>query len=170
MGSEPSSFVVDCMPAELNGTGGRRALDVACGEGRNSIYLAQCGFQTVAIDNSDVALDKARKLSEGSGCDIDYRLLDLREELPQGHFDLVIVVNFLLRPLIPRLYDVLTRGGYLLMQVIMQTTNGHDRRHNPEFVVTSGELERLFSAFDGIIVRSSEVPERERARILFKKS
>ncbi len=144
MGSEPSSFVVDCMPVVLAGTDGRRALDVACGEGRNSVYLAQCGFQTVAIDNSDVALDKARALSEGSGLDIDYRLLDLREELPEGSFDLVIVVNFLLRPLVPRLYDIVTRGGYVVMQVIMQTTNGRDRRHNPEFVVTTGELDRLF--------------------------
>ncbi len=170
MGSEPSWFVVNCMPVVLNGTAGRRALDVACGEGRNSVYLAQCGFQTVAVDNSDVALDKARKRSEDSGLDIDYRLLNLREELPEGHFDFVVVVNFLLRPLIPRLYDILTPGGYLVMQVILQTTNGPGRRHNPEFVVTSGELERLFSGFSGTIVRSSEDPERERARILFKKS
>jgi tellurite methyltransferase len=170
MGSEPSPFLVDCIPLVLKGTDGRRALDVACGEGRNSIYLAQCGFQTVAIDNSDVALDKARKLSEGTALNIDYRLLNVREQLPEGHFDLVVVVNFLLRPVIPRLYDILTRGGYFVMQVIMQTTNDPERRHNPEFVVASGELERLFSDFGGTIVRSSEDPERERARILFKKS
>lgn len=169
-GPEPSPFLVECLPTVLQGTGGRRALDVACGEGRNSVYLALNGFQTVGVDNSDVALDQARRLSRSAGLDIDYRLMDLREQFPDGVFDLVVMVKFLLKPLISRLYDVTAPGGYILMEVTLGVATGEPSRHNPEFLVASGELESLFSPFAGRIVASSEHPESERARILFKRS
>ena len=46
--------------------GGGRALDVACGDGRNALYLAQLGYMVDAIDVSDVAIDALRAHDRGS--------------------------------------------------------------------------------------------------------
>jgi tellurite methyltransferase len=165
----PSELLVELIGRVESGTAGRRALDVACGEGRNAIFLARRGFQVLGVDNSDVALQKARELSANAGVDIDYCLLDLREELPEGPFDLIIVFNFLLRPLLPKLYGLLGEGGYLMMEAILQGSGEGAVRHNPEFAVVEGELEQLFSTFDGQVVVSTELPDRDRVRMLFRK-
>lgn len=169
-GNEPSPFLAESLPTILQGTAGRRALDVASGEGRNSIYLARSGFETVGVDTSDVALDQARRLSRSAGLSIDFRTMDLREQFPDGVFDLVVMVNFLLKPLIPKLYDVTAPGGYILMSVMLDAATGGSSHHNPEFRVVSGELESLFSSFAGRIVTSSEHAVSGKARIVFKRS
>lgn len=168
MSEAPSQFLQDTIATIEEGTLGRRALDVACGEGRNAIFLANRGFRVTAVDNSDVALKKARKLSEAAGLDIRYQLLDLREDAPRGPFDLVIVFNFLLRPLIPKLYQELAPGGYLMVEAILSGT--HTTRHNPEFTLEQGELGQLFSALDGTLLINAEHLEVEKARALFRKA
>lgn len=168
MSEEPSQFLQDTIAMVEAGTPGRRALDVACGEGRNAIFLANRGFQVTGVDNSDVALRKARKLARAAGLDIDFELLDLREEAPRGPFDLIIVFNFLLRPLIPKLLGELSSGGYLMLEAML--SGSPDSGHNPEFTLKPGELKHLFSAFEGELLIDSEHPEYEKARGLFRKA
>ncbi|MBW2282173.1 MAG: class I SAM-dependent methyltransferase, partial [Deltaproteobacteria bacterium] len=62
-GSEPNRFVAEHLGDVEPGTQGR-ALDLACGEGRNSIWLASQGWRVTAVDFSDVAIERARKLAE----------------------------------------------------------------------------------------------------------
>lgn len=70
-----------------------RALDLGCGEGRNAIYLAEHGWRVTAIDFSDVAIDKARRIAERRGVTVDWRVEDVStSDLPQGAFDLVAVL------------------------------------------------------------------------------
>jgi 2-polyprenyl-3-methyl-5-hydroxy-6-metoxy-1,4-benzoquinol methylase len=52
---------------------GSKVLAIADGEGRNSVFLAQHGYQLVATDISERALDKARRLAQRRGVHIDYR-------------------------------------------------------------------------------------------------
>ena len=47
--------------------GGGRALDVACGDGRNAVYLAQLGYMVDAIDVSDVAIGALRAAASSAG-------------------------------------------------------------------------------------------------------
>jgi len=61
--AEPNRWLV----AEAAGLPARRALDLACGEGRNAVWLARQGWQVTAVDFSPVALEKARRLAAGSG-------------------------------------------------------------------------------------------------------
>lgn len=169
-GRDPSAYLVESLPTVMRGTAGRRALDVACGSGRNSLYLARNGFAVTGVDDSDVALREAARLVRDAGLEVDFRLMNLREETPAGPFDLVVTIDFLLRPLVPRLYAATAPGGYLLMEVMLQAGTGASSRHNPEFAVESGELQTLFTALAGSVVASSEDPDRGRARILFQKA
>ncbi|HSP03763.1 MAG TPA: class I SAM-dependent methyltransferase [Acidimicrobiales bacterium] len=69
------------------------ALDLAAGEGRNAIWLATQGWTATAVDFSDVALDKARKLAEASEVEIETVVADVTTHVPPaGAYDLVAVI------------------------------------------------------------------------------
>lgn len=70
-----------------------KALDLACGEGRNAIYLAEQGWDTTAIDFSDVGIDKGRQIAEKRGVKVNWVVDDVSSaSLPEGEFDLVAVL------------------------------------------------------------------------------
>lgn len=68
-----------------------RALDLACGEGRNAIWLAERGWSVEALDFSEVALDKARVLAEARGAQVAWRRADLTAESGFEPADLVLL-------------------------------------------------------------------------------
>lgn len=65
------------------------ALDVACGEGRNAIWLATQGWDVTAVDFSPVGISKAQRLAGET--DIDWVIADVVTYVPERAFDLVIV-------------------------------------------------------------------------------
>lgn len=70
-----------------------RALDVACGEGRNAVWLAERGWRVTAVDFSEVALAKAERLAADRGVEVSWVLADLRDQpLAVRAFDLVAVL------------------------------------------------------------------------------
>jgi SAM-dependent methyltransferase len=70
-----------------------RALDLACGEGRNAVWLAERGWRVTGIDFSDVALAKAQRLAASRGVEVDWVLGDVVEQEPERRaFDLVAVL------------------------------------------------------------------------------
>jgi len=69
-----------------------KALDLAAGEGRNSIYLAKRGWKVHAIDFSDVAVGKGRRMTERLGLPVRWEVKDLTTFTPQREsYDLVIL-------------------------------------------------------------------------------
>jgi len=84
----PNQFVV----AELEGSGPGRAIDVAAGEARNAVWLAEQGWDATAVDFSDVAMGKARELADARGVSITTAVVDVvTEALPGGPYDLVLL-------------------------------------------------------------------------------
>ncbi len=70
-----------------------RALDLACGEGRNAVWLAERGWRVTGIDFSDVALAKAERLAQSRGVEVDWVLADVVEHAPPPEsFDLVAIL------------------------------------------------------------------------------
>ncbi len=69
-----------------------RALDLGCGEGRNSIWLAKQGWQVDALDFSAVGLDKARQLALDQGVTVDWQQADVSALIPDHKYDLVLAV------------------------------------------------------------------------------
>ncbi len=58
-----------------------RALDLACGEGRNAVWLAEQGWEVQAVDFSGVALERARALGEQRGVALEWREADLGDQI-----------------------------------------------------------------------------------------
>ncbi len=86
--AEPNRFLV----AEASDLPAGRALDLACGEGRNAVWLAERGFDVTGVDFSAVAIEKARGLASARGVSGEWVAADLLAYRPEpGAFDLVIV-------------------------------------------------------------------------------
>ena len=67
------------------------ALDVGCGEGGDAVWLAEHGWDVVAVDISETALGRAAEeaSSRGVAHRIEFVQLDLSDSFPDGTFDLV---------------------------------------------------------------------------------
>ena len=92
--TRPNQFVA----AELADLAPGRALDLAAGEGRNAVWLAERGWSVTAVDFSRVGLDKGRRLGAARGIDdglLDWVVADLADYRPdRGAFDLVLIAYF----------------------------------------------------------------------------
>lgn len=176
--SEPSYLGITASPFLRREIGritalapGKRALDVACGEGRNSIFLAQHGFAATGLDISDSGIGKAEHLAHNLGLSIRFQRVDLDDYHIPEQYDLILNFNFLLRNLIPQEVNALAPGGLLLFDTILESPQLL-ATHNPDFFLRYGELERIFSAYDGEILFSEECTtgEMPTARLMFRKN
>ncbi|MBX9842899.1 MAG: class I SAM-dependent methyltransferase [Xanthobacteraceae bacterium] len=102
---------------------GQKALSVADGEGRNSVFLAELGLDVRAMDFSPNALAKARALAEERGVTVHFERADLETwTWPAGEFDLVVAIFIQFCPpaLRARVFENMKRalkpGGLILMQ------------------------------------------------------
>jgi tellurite methyltransferase len=150
---------------------GRRALDLACGEGRNAIFLAQQGFEVDAIDIAERGLERGRNRAKQLGVAVNFLHADLEQYRLQRQYDLILDFNFLLRPLIPDMVSALAPRGVILMETILSgpTLQGH---HREEFLLQPGELGRLFTGYPGEILLLEEDQKAAQspvARIMFHK-
>lgn len=86
---KPNRFLV----AEVSDLPPGRALDVACGEGQNAIWLATLGWDVTGVDYSDVAIAKAKARAEREGVRAEFIRADLVEYEPeQSAYDLVAIL------------------------------------------------------------------------------
>ena len=140
----------------------RRAMDVACGTGRDAVYLALEGYDVLAVDLLPDALHRAQDLATRSGVHLHTRAMDLERgaALPPGTFDLVCVFRYLHRPLFPALQQAVARGGYLVYETFHEQTlaTPHPPR-SPAHLLKTGELPAAFPGFEPLITR--DAVERE---------
>ena len=171
LGERPSPFLARELERILRLVPGRRSLDVACGEGRNSIFLARHGFRVTGLDISDAGIAKGERQAQAEGLAIDFCRVDLDNWQSREQYDLIINFNFLLRSLIPEEVRALSPGGLLLFDTILESPQLL-ATHNPDFFLRYGELASIFAAFEGEILFSEEVREEEMptARLLFRKA
>ena len=129
-GTEPNRFVAEAL-------GGRepagRALDLACGEGRNAIWLARRGWRVTGVDLSNVAIERARKLAAAEGVEAEWVCADLTSYEPDPEAFALVVISYLQVPettrrvVLARAAAALAPGGELFMI-------GHARRNLTEGV------------------------------------
>jgi SAM-dependent methyltransferase len=119
-----------------------RALDVACGHGRHSRYLAGLGLQVTAVDRDAEA---TAALADCPGvrvivADIEGAPWPLAGE----RFDGVVVTNYLHRPLLSVLRDSLAPAGVLIYETFAAGNERYGRPSNPEFLLRPGELLEVY--------------------------
>ena len=171
LGKSPSPFLMTEIERIKTAVPGRRALDIASGEGRNSIFLASHGFAVTGLDISDVGIAKAGRLAYEAGVTVDFRRVDLEGYCFAESYDLIINFNFLLRDLLARAYEALSPGGIFIVDTIMASPEVV-ASHTPDFLLANGELAQIFEAFPGKILFSEEswLGEMPTARVLFSKA
>jgi SAM-dependent methyltransferase len=136
-----------------------RALVVACGPGRNALFLAQHGFEVLGVDISEVAVRQARESALARGLEAEFLVSDLDGFEPErASFDLITVIRYRNRGLWPRLLDALAPHGWILAEHHMNTSADVAGPTSPEFRLDPGEL---LQAFAGLrIVHYSESIEQ----------
>jgi SAM-dependent methyltransferase len=118
---EPSRFLV----AEAAPLPPGRALDLACGEGRNALWLADRGWRVTAVDFSRVALERGRAVAAERGFPVEWVEADVVEwEPPRDAFDLVALVYLHLAA--ERFREVVRRSAHALAEGGVLVVVGHD--------------------------------------------
>ncbi len=124
-----------------------RALDIAAGEGRNAVFLAQQGFEVDAVDISEKGLKKAQKLAREKGVKINTSFIDL-DQYPIGkeQYDLIANFYFLRRRLIPRIKKGLKKGGKVIFETYLleHRTLGTGGPKQAKYFLKPNELLGLF--------------------------
>jgi SAM-dependent methyltransferase len=141
--TRPNQFVA----AELADLPPGRALDLAAGEGRNTVWLAERGWQVTAVDFSRVGLEKGRKLSAARGVDearVDWIVADLRDFEPDRDFyDLVLIAYLQVSPalratVMARAAAALAPGGtaFVVGHDLTNLTEGTGGPQDPDVLYT----------------------------------
>jgi SAM-dependent methyltransferase len=92
--SEANRFLVE----EVDGMAPERALDLACGEGRNAVWLAERGWKVTGVDFSRVGLEKARQLEDSRGAHAEWVAADLLDYRPTPEAFALVIVFYLQVP------------------------------------------------------------------------
>lgn len=130
-----------------------QVLDVACGSGRNTLYLAEQHFDVTAVDLSPQALELLTQEAVDRALVVKTLLVDLESAplLPKGPFDLIIDFFYLHRPLILMLADLLRPGGLLVFRTFSRAGEFSESGLDPRFVLAPGELLQLFSGWEVLL-------------------
>ncbi len=144
---DPSPIVEDALPW-LSPPG--LVLDVACGSGRNSLFLARYGYNVVAVDISWRGLHLLAKRSRRERLAVRPVHADFDHfVIPEDAFDVIVNTNFLMRHLFPAFEAALRPGGLLLFETYhvseIDELGGDIRR---DYTLESGELRDAFASLD----------------------
>jgi tellurite methyltransferase len=157
--AEPASIVRELLPLLPRGA----ALDIACGSGRHSLFLAPRGHHVTALDWSAAGLDRlelrARIMKmplrrihslddtqRSSRPGVELIQADLESAtLPQKAFDLILCIQYLQRSLFPQMTGALRSGGVLLFETFTRAQLEFEKGpRNPAYLLELGELREAF--------------------------
>lgn len=155
-GAPPNAVVVERVTSLPRG----RALDLACGEGRNAHWLATRGWEMTGLDYSAVALDKARRVAAEAPRSVrerlDYRVADVTDSDLGGGYDLVLMIYLHLAPeerlqVVNRAISALKPDGILMIlgHDAVNLSQGVGGPQDPEILYTPDDL---VNSFDGRLV------------------
>jgi tellurite methyltransferase len=151
------------LPDALSGLAPGLALDLACGAGRHSIYLAERGFRVVAVDWARhgidaLAAEAARRGVEGR---IEPVVADIEAGgfvIEPGRYDVVCDFYFLNRPLFPAMRDGVREGGLFVAAIHVESASA-EAPHR--FLLEPGELRRIVGSWGFEVLLSSEGASQE---------
>ena len=137
-----------------------RALDVACGAGRNALFLAAAGYAVDAVDISSAGLERGRATAAERGVDATWHCVDLEERpdaLPRGPYDLVVWVRYVNAALWPVVVSRLARGGHVLVEQHLVTSADVVGPTSAAFRLAPGDLARAAADLVAVYAREGLV-------------
>ena len=120
---------------------GNKALDIACGTGRNSIYLASLGFKVDALDISSVAINSLHGIDGIHAKEVDFDTYTIDE----NSYNLIVCTFFLKRELFPQIIKALKKDGILIYETFVYHVDNEFTPSNRSFLLEKDELESAFS-------------------------
>lgn len=157
-GKGPNQF----LPPAIEDLPAGSALDLACGEGRNAIWLANRGWEATGVDFSAVGIDKARTLAGDT--EVDWIVADATAFTSDTRFDLVLVFYLHLPPdslaaAFGRAVDALAPGGTVVAvgHALRNLSDGYGGPQVPEILWTTDQIGGLLDGLEVI-----ELGERDR--------
>jgi len=144
---------------------GGAALDLACGLGANSRYLAQLGYKVDAIDGSDVAIENVKEQVEKEKLSIQPVLADLTDyenlKLYYQKYDLVHITYYLDRNLFPIIKSLLKESGFLFIETYFLTSETDQQHVSNQYKLKSQELIKEFSDWKILFYEEEAQEERQ---------
>lgn len=163
-GRDPASIVrnvvTDCSPG--------RALDIATGQGRNAIFLAERGWTVDAVDISRAMLDPARARAAARSVAVNWILADIDGYcFPEETYDLVTISYFDARHRLDAVIEALAPGGVLCYEHHLVTNGAHSGGPGDRYRFEPGELRAACSALE--IERYAEDHDERRVEMIARK-
>ena len=130
-----------------------RALDIACGAGRNTHFMAEKGFEVDAVDLSGYALCNIRPLPNINTIEADLDIYRIAKDA----YDLIVNCNYLDRNHFPQIKAGLKKGGILIFETFIEAEGKeYHQPSNPDFVLKINELLEVFREFQVIYYEERE--------------
>ena len=150
-------------------------LDLACGMGRNGLYLAKHNFPVTFVDKNQSALDSIDEVLELNGWPGKTQYLDLEKPhsnpLASQQADVCLIFNYLYRPLFPAIKQCVLPGGLVFYETFTVLNRKFGRPNNLDFLLSEKELMSYFKDWDILHYVEDEFgqPDRAAAQIIARK-
>ncbi|PCJ25178.1 MAG: hypothetical protein COA96_07685 [SAR86 cluster bacterium] len=142
-------------------------LDLACGMGRNGLFLASHNVSVTFADNNEAAIQTLAAVLENKGLTGECWVVDFEEEesypLQHKQFDAVIVFNYLHRPLLDSIKQSIRPGGLIFYETFTIKQREFGRPNNPDFLLQPGELLNTFDGWEIIHSFEGQATDPQRA-------
>jgi len=130
---------------------GRNVIDLACGAGRDSVYMAMRGWTVNSVDYKQDALDRAINLAAINSVELSPIQIDLEDKsdpFDAESADLIMVMRYLHRPLFSVIDGLIKPGGAIFYSTFMIGCEQFGSPKNPNYLLRDGELAEIFSNFE----------------------
>lgn len=143
-----------------------RSIDLAAGEGRNALWLAEQGWDSTAVDFSAVAIDKAQAIAERRGITLTTEVADLTGYVPTpGGYDLVVIAYLQLpadqlAPILQRAAAAVAPAGHLVLvnHDVDNLEHGYGGPPSAEVLTTPGQV--VAAIGDTLVVDRADTVDR----------
>ena len=156
-------------------------LDLACGTGRNGLYLLQENIPVVFADRAPTALQQVQSSLESPACRDCRKLaslwqvdLELAQDSPlaANAYGAILVFRYLHRPLLPAIRNAISPGGLLVYETFTVDQAAYGRPKNPDFLLQANELLDCFGdwtvvhSFEGVVESETSAAKQAIAQIV----